>query len=240
MANHKMQMNGVQITWLGHATFKITSPQGKIILIDPWTQGNPACPDAHKNIDHVDIMLVSHGHFDHVGDAISIATATKPTCVAIVELAGWLESKGVQNTIGMNKGGTVDVQGIKISMTHAIHTSSVNDSVYVGESCGFVVEFENGRKLYHAGDTCAFSDMQIIREVHKPDVALLPIGDFYTMGPREAAVAVRMLGVKHMIPMHYATFPALTGTPAALREALQTLGLSEIEVIEMKPGQTIS
>src|SRR5205807_8753896 len=125
MPIHKMQMNGVQITWLGHATFKITSPQGKVILIDPWTQGNPACPDSHKQIDKVDIMLVSHGHFDHAGDAVSIAKATKPTCVTIVELASWLESQGVENTIGMNKGGTVDVQGIKISMTHAIHTSSV-------------------------------------------------------------------------------------------------------------------
>lgn len=239
MASHTMQMNGVQITWLGHATFKITSPQGKIVLIDPWTQGNPACPAKLKQVNHLDIMLVSHGHFDHAGDAVSIATATKPTCVAIVELAGWLESKGVKNTIGMNKGGTVEVQGIKVTMTHAIHTSSVQDSVYVGESCGFVLEFENGRKLYHAGDTCAFSDMQIIGELYKPDVAMLPIGDFYTMGPKEAAIAVRMLGVNHVIPMHYGTFPVLSGTPAALREALRALGLGDVEVVEMKPGQTI-
>ena len=239
MPIHKMQMNGVQITWLGHATFKITTPQGKVILIDPWTQGNPACPDEYKHIDHVDLMLISHGHFDHAGDAVSIATATGTTCVAIVELATWLASKGVKNTVGVNKGGTVEVQGVKITMTHAIHSSSVNDSVYVGEPCGFVIEFENGRKLYHAGDTCAFSDMQLIGELYKPDVALLPIGDYYTMDPKAAAVAVRMLGVNHVIPMHYGTFPILTGTPAALREALQTLGLGEVEMIEMKPGQTI-
>jgi len=234
-----MQMNGVQITWLGHATFKITTPQGKVILIDPWTQGNPACPDEYKHIDDVDLMLISHGHSDHAGDAVSIATATGSTCVAIVELATWLASKGVKNTVGMNKGGTVEVQGIRITMTHAIHSSSVDDSVYVGEPCGFVIKFENGRKLYHAGDTCAFSDMQLIGELYKPDVALLPIGDYYTMDPKAAAVAVRMLGVNHVIPMHYGTFPILTGTPAALREALQTLGLSEVEMIEMKPGQTI-
>ena len=234
MANHKMQMSGVQITWLGHATFKITSPQGKIILIDPWTQGNPACPDQHKNIDHVDIMLVSHGHFDHVGDAISIATATKPTCVAIVELAGWLESKGVQNTIGMNKGGTVDVQGIKISMTHAIHTSSVNDSVYVGESCGFVVEFENGVKMYHAGDTNVFGDMAIIRELYAPEIVMLPMGDLFTMGPREAAYAINLLKPKTVIPMHFGTFPVLTGTPAELKKLAP-----DVEVLEMKPGVTI-
>ena len=239
MPIHKMQMNGVQITWLGHATFKITTPQGKVILIDPWTQGNPTCPDEYKHIDDVDLMLISHGHSDHAGDAVSIATATGSTCVAIVELATWLASKGVKNTVGMNKGGTVEVQGIRITMTHAIHSSSVDDSVYVGEPCGFVIKFENGRKLYHAGDTCAFSDMQLIGELYKPDVALLPIGDYYTMDPKAAAVAVRMLGVNHVIPMHYGTFPILTGTPAALREALQTLGLSEVEMIEMKPGQTI-
>src|SRR5438132_5318695 len=241
MSDHTMQMNGVQITWLGHATFKITSPQGKVILIDPWTQGNPACPAEHKQIDHLDLMLVSHGHFDHAGDAVSVAKAAKPgSVVAIVELAGWLQSKGVENTIGINKGGTIVAQGIKITLTHAIHSSSVDDSVYVGEPCGFVLEFENGRKLYHSGDTCAFSDMQIIAEVYKPDVALLPIGDFYTMGPREAAVAVRMLGVKHVIPMHYGTFPVLVGTPAQLQDALSSLGLNDVEVIAMKPGETIS
>jgi L-ascorbate metabolism protein UlaG (beta-lactamase superfamily) len=234
-----MQLNGVQITWLGHATFKVTTPGGKIVLIDPWTFQNPACPEGLKRVDKVDLMLVTHGHFDHMGDAVDIAKATKPTTVAIVELAGWLGSKGVEQTIGINKGGSVNVEGIRVSMTHAIHTSGVEDGSYAGDACGYVIEFENGRKLYHAGDTCAFSDMQIIGELYQPDVALLPIGDFYTMGPREAAIAVRLLGVKHVIPMHYATFPVLTGTPAALRQALQALSLKEVEVVEMKPGQTV-
>ncbi len=234
-----MQLNGVQITWLGHATFKVTTPGGKIVLIDPWTFQNPACPEGLKRVDKVDLMLVTHGHFDHMGDAVDIAKATKPTTVAIVELAGWLGSKGVEQMIGINKGGSVNVEGIRVSMTHAIHTSGVEDGSYAGDACGYVIEFENGRKLYHAGDTCAFSDMQIIGELYQPDVALLPIGDFYTMGPREAAIAVRLLGVKHVIPMHYATFPILTGTPAALRQALQALGLNEVEVVEMKPGQTV-
>ncbi len=234
-----MQLNGVQITWLGHATFKVTTPGGKIVLIDPWTFQNPACPEGLKRVDKVDLMLVTHGHFDHMGDAVDIAKATKPTTVAIVELAGWLGSRGVEQTIGINKGGSVNVEGIRVSMTHAIHTSGVEDGSYAGDACGYVIEFENGRKLYHAGDTCAFSDMQIIGELYQPDVTLLPIGDFYTMGPREAAIAVRLLGVKHVIPMHYATFPVLTGTPAALRQALQALGLNEVEVVEMKPGQTV-
>ena len=233
-----MQTNGVRITWLGHATFKITSPNGKVVLIDPWVN-NPVCPAEQKNIDKVDLMLVSHGHFDHVADAVSIAKATKPQVAAMVELAGWLQSKGVENTIGFNKGGTINVDGIKVSMTHAIHSGSTEDGGYGGEPVGFVVEFENGFKLYHAGDTCAFSDMAIIGELYQPDVALLPIGDFYTMGPREAAIAVRMLGVKHVIPMHYGTFPALIGTPAALSDALHALGLQDVEVVDIKPGQTI-
>ena len=239
MTSHNMDMQGVQITWFGHATFKLTSPRGKTIMIDPWTRSNPACPDNLKQVNQLDLMLATHGHFDHIGDAVNIAQATKPSVVAIVELAGWLEANGVENTVGINKGGTIEVQGIKITMTHAIHSSGVEDKTYVGDACGFVLEFENGRKLYHAGDTCAFSDMQIIGELYKPDVALLPIGDFYTMGPREAAIAVRMLGVNHVIPMHYGTFPILTGTPSALREELQGLGLGHVEVIEMKPGQTI-
>jgi len=233
-----MQTNGVRITWLGHATFKITSPNGKVVLIDPWVN-NPVCPAEQKNIDKVDLMLVSHGHFDHVADAVSIAKATKPQVAAMVELAGWLQSKGVENTIGFNKGGTINVDGIKVSMTHAIHSGSTEDGGYGGDPVGFVIEFENGFKLYHAGDTCAFSDMAIIGELYQPDVALLPIGDFYTMGPREAAIAVRMLGVKHVIPMHYGTFPALVGTPAALSDALHALGLQDVEVVDIKPGQTI-
>jgi len=233
-----MQTNGVSITWLGHATFKITSPNGKVVMIDPWVN-NPVCPAEQKNIDKVDLMLVSHGHFDHISDAVSIAKATKPQVAAIAELVGWLQSKGVENTIGFNIGGTINVDGIKVSMTHAIHSGGTEDGTYGGEPVGFVIEFENGFKLYHSGDTCAFSDMAIIGELYQPDVALLPIGDFYTMGPREAAIAVRLLGVKHVIPMHYGTFPALVGTPAALSDALHALGLQDVEVVDIKPGQTI-
>jgi L-ascorbate metabolism protein UlaG (beta-lactamase superfamily) len=234
-----MDLNGIQITWLGHATFKITTIQDKTILIDPWVTSNPVCPDNLKQFDTLDLMLVSHAHFDHAADAVNIAKATNPMVVAIVELAGWLGARGVENTVGMNKGGSIEWQGLKISMTHAIHTSGAEDGSYVGDAAGFVIEFENDVRLYHSGDTCAFKDMEIIGELYHPDVALLPIGDFYTMGPREAAIAVRMLGVKHVIPMHWGTFPALTGTPEALRESLHALGLDDVEVVTMTPGQTI-
>ena len=241
MVQHAMQMNGVQITWLGHATFKFTTPEGKIILIDPWTYSNPVCPEEYKHIEKVDLILVTHGHNDHTGDLMKFAGANSPTVVAIVELGKWFASKGVKNVFTMNIGGIIHVQGVKVTMTKAIHTSSVDEEpfAYVGVAAGYVIEFSNGRRIYHAGDTAAFGDMQLIHKIYKPDVALLPIGDHHTMGPEEAAFATQLLKVNHVIPMHYG-LPGSTGTPAALRNALNTLGLNDVEMIEMKPGQTIS
>ncbi|GCE46760.1 L-ascorbate metabolism protein UlaG (beta-lactamase superfamily) [Thermosporothrix hazakensis] len=235
-----LQLQGAKITWLGHATFKITTPSNKVILIDPWLEHNPACPAEARKFEHLDLILATHGHSDHIGDAVATAKQYKPQVIAIVELANWLSSKGVENTIGINKGGSVVIDNITISMTHALHTSGLEDGSYGGEPAGYVIELENGLKIYHAGDTMPFTDMQIIRELYAPDIAMLPIGDFFTMGPRGAALATRLLGVKHVIPMHYATFPVLRGTPAELREELGKLGLDQVEVIEMKPGQTIS
>lgn len=241
MARHSMQMNGVQITWLGHATFKFTTPEGKIILIDPWTYSNPVCPEEHKHIEKVDVILVTHGHHDHVGDLRRIASGEFPVVVAIVELGKWFLSRGVKNVYTMNVGGIIHVEGVKVTMTPAVHTSSIDEDpfAYVGVAAGYVLEFSNGRRIYHAGDTAAFSGMQLIHEIYKPDVALLPIGDHHTMGPEEAAVATRLLKVNHVIPMHYG-IPGSTGTPAALRDALDALGLQDVEMIEMKPGQTLS
>ncbi len=236
------QLNGAQITWLGHATFKVTTPQNKVILIDPWIEGNPKSPAEAKQLDQVDLILVTHGHSDHIHDAVPLAKKFNAHVLAIVETATWIGSQGVENVVGFNIGGSINAQGITISMTQAFHSSGIDGSdqtVYGGDPVGFVIELENGLKLYHAGDTCAFGDMQLIRELYAPDIAMLPIGDFYTMGPKGAALATRLLGVQHVIPMHYGTFPILIGTPMQLKDELVKLGLERVEVIEMTPGQTI-
>jgi L-ascorbate metabolism protein UlaG (beta-lactamase superfamily) len=231
-------MSNISITWLGHATFIITTPGGKRIVTDPWLEGNPACPADKKKIDKADLILLSHGHFDHTGDIVNVSRATNATTVAVFELASWLEKKGVQNLTGMNIGGTTKVAGLEVTMVPAVHTSSVveNDTtVYLGLAAGFVVKMENGQSFYFAGDTALFGDMRLIAELHAPDIAFLPIGDHYTMGPQAAAIAARMLGVRQVVPMHYGTFPVLTGTPDELKRLVDPHG---IDVLVLTPGQT--
>jgi L-ascorbate metabolism protein UlaG (beta-lactamase superfamily) len=233
-----VNLKGIKLTWLGHATFRIETPGGKTVLIDPWVMGNPKCPESEKKLKKVDVMLCTHGHSDHIGDAVAIAKEHNPKVVGMVELCTWLEKKGVQQTAGMNKGGTQKVGDLRVTMVHAQHSSGIEDGdqmVYGGEPCGYVIEFENGVKIYHAGDTNVFGDMQIIRELYAPEIAMLPIGDHYTMSPREAAYACRLLKPQTVIPMHFGTFPILTGTPAELKKLVK-----DAEVLEMKPGQTIS
>jgi L-ascorbate metabolism protein UlaG (beta-lactamase superfamily) len=231
-------MSPLSITWLGHATFIITTPGGKQIVTDPWLESNPMCPPDRKRIDRADLILVSHGHFDHTGDVVPVARSTKAPLVAVVELAEWLERKGVQNVQGMNVGGTITVAGLEVSMTPAVHTSSIveNDvTLYLGVPTGFVVRMENQQSFYFAGDTALFGDMQLIREMYQPDIAFLPIGDHYTMGPAAAARACALLGVRQVVPMHYGTFPVLTGTPERLKSLVQPHG---VDVLVLKPGET--
>ncbi len=233
-----MNLKGIKLTWLGHAAFRIDTPGGKTILVDPWVMGNPMCPESHKKFDKLDVMLCTHGHFDHIGDAVAIAKQHNPTVVGIFELCAWMEKKGVKQTSPMNKGGTQKVGDVRVTMVHAVHSCGIQDGdqiVYGGEACGYVMEFENGVKIYHAGDTAVFGDMAIIHELYGPELTMLPIGDHFTMSPREAAHACRLLKPKTVIPMHFGTFPLLTGTPAELKKLVKG-----VEVVEMKPGQTIS
>ncbi|MEZ5283505.1 MAG: metal-dependent hydrolase [Vicinamibacterales bacterium] len=229
-------MQKIAITWLGHSAFRLRTPGGLEVLFDPWYTGNPSFPEAARP-QTADLILVSHGHSDHITDAAAMAKSTGATVVGIYEVVTWLASKGVQAIEPMNKGGTITAKGLRITMTDAVHSSSVDDNgvVYLGEPAGFIVGLENGQTIYFAGDTSLFGDMKLIGELYKPDIAFLPIGDRFTMGPDTAAMAARWLGVKQVVPMHWGTFPLLTGTPEALTEHL---GGSGIDVLVLKPGET--
>jgi len=229
---------GVQITFLGHAAFKLTD--GKVsVLIDPWLS-NPLLNTPVDQIGKVDLILVTHGHGDHVGETVAVAQATGATVVAIHELSVILAGQGVERVIGMNKGGTVAVAGLQVTMTQAVHSSTMEVAgrqVAAGDPGGFVVKFPNGFTAYHAGDTAVFKDMELIRELYHPELAMLPIGSHYVMNPAEAALACRLLKPRWVIPMHYGTFPVLTGTPEELTRLLKDQ--PDIKVIALKPGETV-
>jgi L-ascorbate metabolism protein UlaG (beta-lactamase superfamily) len=237
--------NGVKLTWIGHASFILDTPGGKRALIDPWMTGNPVAPESLHDPGDVDLILLSHGHSDHVADVVRLAKEKSPAAViCMIELGDFLGSKGVENIIGGNKGGTLSAEGVSVTLTHAFHSSSYGEEdgtiVYTGEPAGLIITLENGYRIYFAGDTTVFGDMALIGELYKPDLAMLPIGDFFTMGPMEAAKAVELLGVKHVLPMHYGTFPLLVGTPQALRDELAKRGLTDVVVEELQPGDTLS
>ena len=232
-------MAALSITWYGHATFVLTTPGGKRVVFDPWLNGNPKAP-AGATIDKADVICVSHGHSDHSGDVVTVARTTNAAVVAVYELANWFQGKGLKDVIGMGIGGTVEVKGLKVSMTSAVHTSSIKEDGkvrYVGLATGFVVRMEDERAIYFAGDTSLFGDMRLIRDLHAPEIAFLPIGDHFTMDPVAAAKACEMLGVRQVVPMHYGTFPQLTGSPDTLKKLVEPMG---IDVLVLKPGETAS
>lgn len=230
----------VKITYLGHAAFKIVSQKGVTIYVDPFLSGNPKTPAEMKTVEKADLILVTHGHGDHLGDALAIAEKTKGKIVVIADLGRYLAKKGAKDVTGMNKGGTYTYQGISITMVHALHSSSIVEGdqiIYAGDPAGFIIRFENGFALYHAGDTAVFGDMKIIGDIYKPEISLLPIGNHFTMDPREATYAAKLLRSKYIIPMHYGTFPVLTGTAEEYLKLMQEV--PEAKVLVLKPGETV-
>ncbi len=235
------------LTWLGHSAFRVDTPSGKRIYVDPFLNGNPKCPENEKEPERVDAIFITHGHNDHVGDTLELAKKFSCPVVAPVELRDYLAMRGCEadGAHDPNKGGTVDVDGIKVTLVHAQHSSSFMteapagsatewEIVYTGEPCGLVFDFGEGPRLYFAGDTNVFGDMALIARIYEPDLVVIPIGDHFTMGPREAAVALELLGAKRCVPSHYGTFPILTGTPERLRELAP-----DVEILAPEPGGSV-
>jgi len=233
-----MNLKGTRVTWLGHATVLVQTPMGTNILIDPFIAYNPKYPKDFALPEKIQYILLTHGHDDHIADVVAVAAKHGSTVVAIYELAAWVAAKGVTNTIGMNLGGTVRLDDVAATMVEAKHSSAARDERgdhYVGVAAGYVLTIADGPVIYHAGDTAVFGDMKLIGELYRPEVAMLPIGGHFTMGPNEAALAVRFLGVETILTIHFGTVPQLKGAP----EELAALVDSKVQVVGWLPGETV-
>jgi L-ascorbate metabolism protein UlaG (beta-lactamase superfamily) len=235
----KKHLGGSTFTWLGHATIHIQTAGGTSILIDPWFEGNPSSPKDYKLPEKIDLLLLTHGHDDHFHDAVKVAKKSKAKVVAIYELTSFMQGHGIENISPMNYGGNLQVGEVRISMVEARHSSSIVDggkTIYGGNPCGFVLAIAGAPVIYLAGDTSLFGDMKLFKELYEPAIAVLPIGDNFTMGPKHAALAAKYLGATTVIPVHHGTFPLLTGTPAELKAHLEGSG---IEVVAPVPGESV-
>lgn len=225
-------------TYLGHSAVLVES-SNCVIAIDPWLKGNPACPADRNNPARIDLIVLTHGHSDHAGDAVRLSKQCNAKIIAPFELTSILAAEGVaqENLVGMNKGGGVELFDHRITLTHAMHSSSYDSptrgTLYAGEPCGVVIQ-DGLEALYHSGDTALFSDMSLIAEFYKPHYAFLAIGDRFTMGPKEAARAAKLVGASVVFPIHHGTFELLTGTPIELKHSLDR----NIEMVDLKPGQS--
>jgi len=232
------------ITWLGHATLLLISAQGTRVLIDPWIDGNPKCPLGIDDVSDLHAIAVTHGHFDHISDAPVLARKTGAPVISNPEIAAYLAIQGIENRLEMNKGGTVTIRDVAITMVHADHSSGIpgaegTPNIEGGEATGLIIRFAPDESpVYVAGDTNVFGDMQMIRALYQPDLGVLPIDGNYNMGPYEAAYATELLGIRRVVPIHYGTFPALWGTPSDLTRALQTRGVT-CDVLAVEPGQAV-
>lgn len=231
-------LKGTKVTWLGHATVLVETAAGLTLLIDPFLQHNPSYPKDYVLPEKIDYVLLTHGHMDHTADAVPVAQKHGATIVGIYELTSYLTGKGAEKTIGMNLGGTVALPGVDVTMVEAKHSSSIQEGdqiVYLGEAAGLVLTIADGPVIYHAGDTAVFSDMKLIQSLYKPELAILPIGGHFTMGPKEAVLAVEYLQPKQILPVHWGTFPPLKGTPEQLAALLPDGKI----VARVKPGQSL-